>query len=97
MLLLDSLFTVMKIRELVQQDLRISYLTLAAKNQRRLLLFKSKYDLENLNAFSELQTAVINARVLPEARELINLRSIKQNVCSSLLTTKIRRHNSTKD
>jgi hypothetical protein len=53
-----------------------------------LLLFKSKYDLEDLNAFSELQTALINARVLPEARELINLRSIKQNVCSSLLTKK---------
>jgi hypothetical protein len=62
-----------------------------------LLLFKSKYDLENLNAFSELQTALINPRVLQEARELINLRSIKQNVCSSLLTTKIRRHNSKKD
>jgi hypothetical protein len=45
-----------------------------------LLLFKSKYDREDLNAFSELQTAVINARVLPEARELINLRSIKQYV-----------------
>jgi hypothetical protein len=62
-----------------------------------LLLFKSKYDLENLNAFRELQTAVSSARLLPEARELINLRSIKQNVCSSLLTTKIRRHNSKKD
>jgi len=62
-----------------------------------LLLFKSKYDLENLNAFRELQTAVISARVLPKARELINLRSIKQNVCSSLLTTKIRRHKSKKD
>ena len=32
MLLLDSLFTVRKIRELVQQALRISYLTVAAKN-----------------------------------------------------------------
>jgi hypothetical protein len=62
-----------------------------------LLLFKSKYDLEYLNAFIELQTAVINARVLPEARELINLRSIKQKVGSSLLTTKIRRQNSKKD
>jgi hypothetical protein len=61
-----------------------------------LLLFKSQYELEYLNAFSELQTAVISARVLPEARELINLRSIKQNVCSSLLATKIRRHNSKK-
>jgi len=58
-----------------------------------LLLFKSKYALEDLNAFSELQTAVINARVVQEARQLINLRSIKQNVCSSLLTTKIRRQN----
>jgi hypothetical protein len=62
-----------------------------------LLLFKSKYDRENLNGFSELQTGVINALVLPEARELINLRSIKHNVCSSLLTTKIRRQNSKKD
>jgi hypothetical protein len=32
MLLLDSLFTVMKIRELVQQALRITYLTLEAEN-----------------------------------------------------------------
>jgi len=54
MLLLDSLFTVMKISELVQQALRISYLTLEAENQRRLLLFKSKYDREDLNAFREL-------------------------------------------
>lgn len=63
-----------KIRDLVQQALRISYLTVEAENQLRLLL-KSKYELEDLNAFMELQSAVMNDRVRQESRELINVRS----------------------
>ena len=59
-----------KIRDLVQQALRISYLTVEAENQLRLLL-KSKYELEDLNAFMELQSAVMNGRVRQESRESI--------------------------
>lgn len=61
-----------KIRELVQQALIWNYLTVEAENQLRLLL-KSKYDLEDLNAFIELQEAVMNDRVRQESRELINV------------------------
>jgi hypothetical protein len=57
------------IRDLVKQTLSAGYLTIEVENQLRLLL-RSKYDLEDLNAFMALQKAAMTGFVKQESREL---------------------------
>ncbi|MFB2920997.1 MULTISPECIES: hypothetical protein [Aerosakkonema] len=59
-----------KIREIVQKALIWNYLTIEAENKLRQLL-QSKYEEEDLDAFIELQLAVMNGRVRQESRELM--------------------------
>jgi hypothetical protein len=54
------------IRDLVQQVLVTGYLTLAEENQLRSLL-KTKYEIEDLNAFMSLQEAAMNGSVKQES------------------------------
>ena len=57
------------IREIVQQALAKSYLTVEAEEQLRRLL-RTKYETEDLNAFMNLQHAAMEGRVRQEARML---------------------------
>jgi hypothetical protein len=59
-----------RIRDVVQQALATSYLTVEAENQLRHLLTTS-YDLEDLNAFMALQEAAMNGKVKQESRERV--------------------------
>ena len=54
------------IREIVQQALANSYLTIEAKEQLRQLL-RTKYEKEDLNAFMNLQHAAMEGRVRQES------------------------------
>lgn len=58
----------MLIRDIVQQALMGGYLTVEAENQLRQLL-RSKYDLDDLNAFLRLQQAAMSGDVKQESRE----------------------------
>jgi hypothetical protein len=58
------------IRDLAQQALSLGYLTLEAENQLRRMLTTTKYDLEDLNAFMNLQLAAMSGLVKQESREL---------------------------
>jgi hypothetical protein len=58
------------IREVVQQALKTGYLTQNAENQLRLILTTTEYDLEDMNAFMNLQLAAIAGLVKQESREL---------------------------
>ncbi len=55
------------IREIVQQALANSYLTVEAEEQLRQLL-RTKYEKEDLNAFMNLQHAAMEGRVRQESR-----------------------------
>ena len=59
-----------RIRDVVQQALATSYLTVEAENQLR-HLFTTQYDLEDLNAFMALQEAAMNGKVKQESRERV--------------------------
>lgn len=59
------------IGEVVQQALKTGYLTQNAENQLRLILTTTEYDLEDMNAFMNLQLAAIAGFVKQESRELI--------------------------
>ncbi|AHJ31586.1 hypothetical protein PN465_12220 [Nodularia spumigena CS-584] len=59
-----------RIRDVVQQALATSYLTVEAENQLRHLL-TTQYDLEDLNAFMALQEAAMNGKVKQESRERV--------------------------
>ena len=56
------------IRDVVQQAITTGYLTVSAEERLRQLL-RTKYDLEDLNAFMALQEAAIAGRVRQESRE----------------------------
>lgn len=58
------------IRDLVQEALQSGYLTVEAENQLRQLLCK-KYDLEDMNAFVNLQAAAMSGYVKQQSRESI--------------------------
>jgi len=58
------------IRDLVKQTLSAGYLTIDVENQLRMLL-RTKYELEDLNAFMTLQKAAMTGFVKQESRELI--------------------------
>jgi len=55
------------IREIVQQAITNSYLTVEAEDQLRRLL-RTKYEKEDLNAFMKLQQAAMEGRVTQESR-----------------------------
>lgn len=57
------------IRDLVKQTLSAGYLTIDVENQLRMLL-RTKYELEDLNAFMKLQKAAMTGFVKQESREL---------------------------
>ncbi|MEQ9237788.1 hypothetical protein [Coleofasciculus sp. E2-BRE-01] len=57
----------MLIREIVQQALKTRYLTREAEDQLRQLL-RSKYDSQDLQAFMNLQNAVMEGQVQQESR-----------------------------
>ncbi|HYW20712.1 MAG TPA: hypothetical protein VE956_15695 [Nodularia sp. (in: cyanobacteria)] len=59
-----------RIRDVVQQALATSYLTVEAENQLRHLL-TTQYDLEDFNAFMALQEAAMNGKVKQESRQRV--------------------------
>lgn len=58
------------IREIVEQALDTGYLTLEAEEKLRKML-KNKYELEDLEAFIDLQQAAMIGTVRQESRELL--------------------------
>lgn len=58
------------IREIAKQALQTGYLTLEAEDNLRAML-KNKYDLEDLEAFVDLQQAAMIGMVRQESRELL--------------------------
>ena len=57
------------IREIVDRAINTGYLTLEAEEKLRIML-KDKYDLEDLEAFIDLQQAAMVGMVRQESREL---------------------------
>ncbi|MGK7948188.1 MAG: hypothetical protein AB4368_05135 [Xenococcaceae cyanobacterium] len=62
--------SVQLIRELVKQALNTGYLTIEAEEKLRILL-KKKYELEDFEAFINLQQAAMLGLVRQESRELL--------------------------
>ncbi|MBD2180250.1 hypothetical protein H6S82_15550 [Planktothrix sp. FACHB-1355] len=60
-----------RIREIVQKALATGYLSVEAEEQLRQLL-KTKYSMQDLNAFMTLQQAAMNGMVKQESRLLIH-------------------------
>lgn len=58
------------IREVVKQALNTGYLTLEAEEKLRKMLQK-KYELEDLEAFINLQQAAMLGKVKQESREIL--------------------------
>ncbi len=59
------------IREIVKQALSTGYLTLEAEDKLRTML-KNKYEIEDLEAFIDLQQAAMIGLVKQESRELMS-------------------------
>jgi hypothetical protein len=59
------------IREIVEQAINTGYLSLEAENKLRTML-RSKYELEDLEAFIWLQKEAMLGRVKQESRELLS-------------------------
>jgi flagellar biosynthesis protein FliP len=59
------------IRDLVQQAISTSFLTVEAEEQLRQLL-QTKYGKEDLNAFMKLQQAAMEGRVRQESRQTLS-------------------------
>lgn len=57
------------IREIVKQALNTGYLTIEAENKLRVML-RNKYDLEDLEAFINLQQATMIGIVRQESKEI---------------------------
>ncbi|PSB05708.1 hypothetical protein C7B69_24995 [filamentous cyanobacterium Phorm 46] len=68
------------IRDLAQQALTAGYLTIEAENQLRRMLTTTKYDLEDLNAFMNLQLAAMSGVVKQESREIKQFEIIGETV-----------------
>lgn len=58
------------IREIVEQALNTGYLTIEAEEKLRMML-RNKYELEDLEAFIDLQQAAMIGIVKQESRELL--------------------------
>lgn len=65
------------IRQVVQEALSTGCLTVEAEEQLRQLL-KTKYSLEDFNAFMTLQQAAMSGRVKQESRAVLQSRLYKQ-------------------
>lgn len=59
-----------KIKQIVKEALEKSYLSLEAEEKLRLML-NSNYDLEDLEAFMNLQQALSRGKVRQQSREII--------------------------
>lgn len=59
------------ISSITQQALATGYLTLEAEEQLRQLLQRTKYGVQDFEAFITLQREVIEGRVKQEAREML--------------------------
>ncbi|WP_026082639.1 hypothetical protein [Mastigocladopsis repens] len=59
----------MLIRDVVQEAITTGYLSVAAEEQLRILL-KTKYELEDFDAFMTLQEAASLGKIRQESREL---------------------------
>ncbi len=71
------------IRDLAQQALTAGYLTIEAENQLRRMLTTTKYDLEDLNAFMNLQLAAMSGGVKQESREIKQFEIVGETVSES--------------
>ncbi|PSB26829.1 hypothetical protein [Stenomitos frigidus] len=71
------------IREIVQQALITGYLTIDAENQLRQLL-RTKYDVNDLNAFMLLQQAAMSGSIRQESRD----RAKNDHVMASMLVSR---------
>jgi hypothetical protein len=60
--------TMIRIRDVVQKALATGYLSVEAENQLRHLL-TTRYDIEDFNAFMNLQEAAMIGQVKQESRE----------------------------
>ena len=60
----------MMIREVAKQAIKTGYLSLEAEKELRTML-KNKYELEDFEAFIQLQQAAMIGRVKQESRELL--------------------------
>lgn len=69
------------IRDVVRQTLTTGYLTVEAEDQLRQLL-KTKYDMEDLNAFMCLQHAAMSGQVKQESVELRRYAQPTNEACS---------------
>jgi len=66
------------IRDIVQQAFSLGYLTVEAEDELRQKL-RTKYDLEDLNAFMKLQQAAMSGRVQQQSRLLYNQAEVNSN------------------
>jgi len=71
------------IRDLAQQALTLGYLTVESENQLRRMLTTTKYDLEDLNAFMNLQLAAMSGLVKQESREIKQFEIVGETVSES--------------
>lgn len=58
------------IQDVVEEAIATGYLTLEAENQLRYILEKAQYDINELNAFANLQVAAMTGKVKQESREI---------------------------
>lgn len=66
------------IRDIVQQAISSGYLTIDAENKLRYLLTQ-KYDLEDFDAFIQLQKEAMEGRVKQESRERLTHQKLQKN------------------
>jgi hypothetical protein len=70
------------IRDIVQQAFSLGYLTVEAEDELRQKL-RTKYDLEDLNAFMSLQQAAMSGRVQQQSRLLYKQAEVNSNFSMS--------------
>lgn len=61
-----------RIHDLIQNIMTTGDLTLAAENQLRQLLQKTKYGQEEINAFIDLQKAIMDGQITQQSRLLLH-------------------------
>ncbi len=66
-----------RIRDVVQNALLTGFLTVEAENQLRQLL-ATRYDLEDFNAFMDLQEAAMSGKVRQESRERLKYLALEK-------------------
>lgn len=61
-----------RIHDLIQNIMTTGDLTIAAENQLRQLLQKTKYGQEEINAFIDLQKAIMDGQITQQSRLLLH-------------------------